>query len=234
MIMEGRVNPGIDFMSSTVNDWSVCNYLACHNFWHWALFHIEKEEYQTALNLFDSEIGKRAQNNGMMLDIVDASSLLYRLDLLKPKQFVTQKHWEDIYSLVEPHLNDHILGFNDAHFLMACLGAQHKKAAQELIETFDPSISSDSWTKVTIPLLEAMIAYNEEKYEQTVEKLNKIRYELVAIGGSDAQRDVFNQLLIIAALKSPKESHKKLCHRLIAERQALNDSPFCNTLLSVK
>ena len=234
MVMEGRVDEGIDFMSSTVKDWEVCNYLACHNFWHWSIFHIEKEEFETAVSLFDSQIGRRAIETGMMLDIVDACSFLYRMDLIRPKQFVTAKHWEDIYSIIEPHLNDHILGFNNAHFMMACLGAQHKKQAYELVETFDPLVSSDSWTKVTIPLLEAMIDYNEERYDKTVEKLNKIRYDLIAIGGSDAQRDVFNQLLIVAALKSPKQSHKRLCQRLVAERQALNDSPFANTLLSVK
>jgi hypothetical protein len=62
----------------------------------------------------------------------------------------------------------------------------------------------------------------------------KIRYEIIDIGGSDAQRDVFNQLLIIAALKSPLPTHKRLCQRLCAERQALNDSPFINVLQSVQ
>ncbi len=55
--------------------------LACHNFWHWAIYHIEKGEYQGAFDLFDSEIGPRAQKSGAMLDIVDACSLLYRLEL---------------------------------------------------------------------------------------------------------------------------------------------------------
>ncbi|CAG2100045.1 unnamed protein product [Medioppia subpectinata] len=234
MVMEGRVDEGIDFMSSTVKDWSACNYLACHNFWHLALFHIERQEYETAVQLFDSEIGRRALHNKAMLDCVDAASLLYRLDLIKPKEFVTHEHWEDVYSIIEPHLNDHIMGFNDAHFLMACLGAQHTKEAHQLIETFDPSVSSDSWIRVTVPLLEAMVDFHEERYQQTVEKLMKIRYDIIDIGGSDAQRDVFNQLLIVAALKSPLDSHKRLCQRLCAERQALNDSPFVNTLLSVK
>ncbi len=221
-------------MSTTVNDWQICNYIACHNYWHWALYHIEQEEYEAAIELFETQIGRRALERKLMLDIVDAASLLYRLDLIKPKSLVTIDHWEDVYSIIEPHLNDHILGFNDAHFLMACLGAKHNKEAQEIIETLKPEVSSDAWIKVTLPLLEAMIAFNEENYSKTVEYLNDIRYDIVNMGGSDAQRDVFNQLLIIAALKSSQESHKKLCQRLIIEKKSMKDTPLLNTLLSMK
>ncbi|XP_054156914.1 tetratricopeptide repeat protein 38-like [Oppia nitens] len=234
LTMESRNDDGIQLMSSTTEDWEVCNFLACHNFWHWALFHIEKGEYEKAVQLFDSQIGRRAVENGAMLDIVDAASLLYRLDLIKPKQFTTAEHWDTVYSIIEPHLSDHIYGFNDAHFMMACLGSHHTKAAQQLVRSFDPSVSSDDWVRVTVPLLEAMIDFNDERYANAVDKLNKIRYDIIDIGGSDAQRDVFNQLLIVAALKSPKDSHKRLCQRLCAERRALNDSPFINTLLSVQ
>jgi hypothetical protein len=117
---------------------------------------------------------------------------------------------------------------------MACLGAKHNKEAQEIIETLKPEVSSDAWIKVTLPLLEAMIAFNEENYSKTVEYLNDIRYDIVNMGGSDAQRDVFNQLLIIAALKSSQESHKKLCQRLIIEKKSMKDTPLLNTLLSMK
>jgi hypothetical protein len=232
--MEGRTQEGIKLLSTTVNDWQICNYIACHNYWHWALYHIEQEEYEAAIELFETQIGRRALERKLMLDIVDAASLLYRLDLIKPKSLVTIDHWEDVYSIIEPHLNDHILGFNDAHFLMACLGAKHNKEAQEIIETLKPEVSSDAWIKVTLPLLEAMIAFNEENYSKTVEYLNDIRYDIVNMGGSDAQRDVFNQLLIIAALKSPQESHKKLCQRLIIEKKSMKDTPLLNTLLSMK
>lgn len=43
-------------MSRTVADWQPCGLLACHNFWHWALYHIEKGETEAAIDLFDSEV----------------------------------------------------------------------------------------------------------------------------------------------------------------------------------
>lgn len=42
---------------------------------------------------------------------------------------------------------------------------------------------------------------------------------------------MFNQLLIAAAIKSPRPEHRKLVEHLIIERQALKDvSPLTNRL----
>uniref|UniRef100_A0A914UUI7 Tetratricopeptide repeat protein 38 n=1 Tax=Plectus sambesii TaxID=2011161 RepID=A0A914UUI7_9BILA len=51
--MNGRYEEGIKFMSNTVQDWSSCNFLACHNFWHTALYHIEKKDFEEAVDIFD-------------------------------------------------------------------------------------------------------------------------------------------------------------------------------------
>nr|XP_006820357.1 PREDICTED: tetratricopeptide repeat protein 38-like [Saccoglossus kowalevskii] len=78
--MMGRQDEGISFMGSTVQDWTKCGMLACHNFWHWAVYYIEKGEYTKALDIYDSEIGKRV-HSGALLDIVDACSMLFRLQM---------------------------------------------------------------------------------------------------------------------------------------------------------
>ena len=54
--MTSRPDEGIAFLSKTVNDWQPAGLLSCHNFWHWAVFHIENGETEAALDLFDSEV----------------------------------------------------------------------------------------------------------------------------------------------------------------------------------
>ena len=78
--MNGKFDEGIEFMESTVKNWEPCFILACHNFWHNSLMYIEKGNYEAALTLFDQEIYKRSKSN-QMLDIVDAASLLSRLEM---------------------------------------------------------------------------------------------------------------------------------------------------------
>lgn len=220
--MEGRFDEGISHLSSTLSNWETCNLLATHNYWHWALYHIEKGELEAAADIYENQILKRCIESGAMLDVVDCLSLPYRLHLDDPisAENLIGKHWSNVVKLVEPHLNDHILSFNDAHFMMALCGASKFSEAEELLEN---SSKADyiSGSEVNRQLLKSILAYSREQYELCVDTLYPIRYDLVVIGGSDAQRDVFNQLLIAAALKSTKIDHRRLVEQLILERAAL-------------
>lgn len=233
--MEGRVDEGISHLSGTLSNWETCNLLATHNYWHWALYHIEKGELDAAADLYEKEILKRCYESRAMLDIVDCMSLPYRLQLENPisAENLIGKHWSTLVQLAEPHLNDHVLSFNDAHFMMALCGARKYSEADELYEN---SSAADCivGSEVNRQLLKSILAYGREQYELCVDTLHPIRYDLVVIGGSDAQRDVFNQLLIAAALKSTKSNHRRLAEQLIFERAALKPVSPLTDRLSVK
>lgn len=212
-------------MSTTAHNWDSCDYVACHNYWHWALYHIELGEYDAVVDLFDTQIARRALQSKTMLDVVDMTSLLYRLELIDPS-LLPKSAWDKAYSIVEPHLHDHILAFNDTHFMMASLAVK-KTSVETLLETCQERDTCDN--KIRLAILKAMVAYNEERYNEAVELLLPIRYDLINIGGSHAQRDVFQQLLFLAALKSSK--HKELAVSLFHQRQQLKDSKLTCRLL---
>ena len=71
---------------------------------------------------------------------------------------------------------------------------------------------------IGLPLCEAMLAYRQGDYARVVDLLMPLRYDIIKIGGSHAQRDVFVQLLIEAALKAERF---KLARALLAERTTL-------------
>lgn len=245
--MEGRPNEGIQFLNNTVQNWTTCNYLACHNYWHLGLYHIEQEDFGSALNVFDTEICKRAQKSQTMLDLVDATSLLYRLELAEGLEGLSSlsgggdadadaaglsTQWKTIYNLCAPHLSDQILGFNDCHFMMACLGVKkiHPNSATTLYancDTRNGPFSANNYLdtiQITMAVMEAMVLFNEERYDSVIDKLNPIRYNLIELGGSHAQRDVFNQLLICAAIKSEKKSNQLLAKNLLQERKFIKNN----------
>lgn len=231
--MDNRPDEGIHFMKRTERDWETCNHLACHNHWHTALYHIEKGQMEEAATIFEDQVLKRALKSQTMLDIVDACSLPFRMELEDAQKAtpVTSRHWDEIYSMVRPHLTDHILAFNDAHFLFSCIGSKNYSGAEELMESLDPAMETISGRYQVKALLESILAFGREQYQECVDLLYPIRYKLIKIGGSDAQRDVFHQMLIMAALKSPSKHHRKLVEHLIIERQAkTNNSPLTNRL----
>ena len=107
---------------------------------------------------------------------------------------------------------------------MSLLGAGDLKGARELIDSLDSG--EHSYKPQLVPtlkaLLEAMYSFKEGAFERSVELLEPVRHEIINIGGSHAQRDVFEQLLLVAALKSARVEHKKLGERIIQERESLH------------
>uniref|UniRef100_A0A667GDD5 Tetratricopeptide repeat domain 38 n=1 Tax=Lynx canadensis TaxID=61383 RepID=A0A667GDD5_LYNCA len=210
--------------------------LACHNYWHWALYLIEKGEYEAALTIYDTHILPSLKASGAMLDVVDSCSMLYRLHM---EGVSVGERWQDVLSVTQKHSRDHILLFNDVHFLMASLGARDPQTTQELLTTLQDASESPGENcqhllarDVGLPLCRALVEAENGNPDRVVELLLPIRYRIVQIGGSNAQRDVFNQLLIHAALNCASGVHKNVARSLLMERDALKpNSPLTQRLI---
>lgn len=46
-----------------------------------------------------------------------------------------ENRYKDIQTVCRQHLDDHVLAFNDAHFMMSCLGSEDTTATQKLLES---------------------------------------------------------------------------------------------------
>ncbi|TSK38468.1 Tetratricopeptide repeat protein 38 [Bagarius yarrelli] len=234
--MKAEIDKGLKFMASTEKDWVVCDMLACHNYWHWALYHIERGDYEAALQVFDEQVFRRSAKSGAMLDTVDACSLLYRLEM---EGVSVKERYRELLKVTEPHSEDHTLLFNDLHFLMVSLGCKETAITQRLLDSLrelakEPKENHQHQLANTIGLsmCQAMVEYDKGNYSETVELLKPLRYRFTQIGGSDAQRDVFNQLLIHAAMKSQDKHHQRFARCLLVERDAARmNSPLTDRLI---
>ncbi|KAF1387114.1 hypothetical protein PFLUV_G00101900 [Perca fluviatilis] len=234
--MKAEVDKGLKFMESREKDWQISDVLASHNYWHWALYFIEKGQYEAALQIYDSQVFRRCKATGSMLDTVDACSMLCRLEM---EGVCVKDRWRELLQVTQPHTDDHVTLFNDMHFLMASLGAKESGTSQRLLEGLqelakEPGDNQQHQLAGTIgvPMCQAIMEYDQGNYNRTVELLYPLRYRVVDIGGSDAQRDIFNQLLIHAAMKSENKHHQKLGRCLLVERDAMRpSSPLTERLI---
>ncbi|XP_032379920.1 tetratricopeptide repeat protein 38 isoform X3 [Etheostoma spectabile] len=234
--MKAEMDKGLKFMESREKDWQVSDVLASHNYWHWALYFIEKGQYEAALQIYDSQVFRRCKATGSMLDTVDACSMLWRLEM---EGVCVKDRWRELLQVTQPHTDDHVTLFNDMHFLMASLGAKESGTSQRLLEGLqelakDPGDNQQHQLAGTIgvPMCQAIMEYDQGNYNRAVELLYPLRYRVVDIGGSDAQRDIFNQLLIHAAIKSENKRHQKLGRCLLVERDAMRpSSPLTERLM---
>ncbi|XP_054998088.1 tetratricopeptide repeat protein 38 isoform X2 [Sorex araneus] len=234
--MRAEVQAGLGFMQRSEPHWKDSDMLACHNYWHWALYLIEEGEYEAALSIYDTHILPSLQGSGAMLDVVDSCSMLYRLQM---EGVSVGERWQDVLPVTQKHTRDHVLLFNDAHFLMASLGAGDAGTTQELLATLREASKSPGENcqlrlarDVGLPLCQALVEAHSGHPDRVLELLLPIRYRIVEIGGSNAQRDVFNQLLIHAALNCREGAHRNVARSLLLERDALKpNSPLTERLL---
>ena len=77
--MQGRHDEGIRFMRDDIEGWTKDSFFAVHDWWHLALYHLEAGDEDAVLELADGPITTVAQNQ--MMDLIDASALLWRLHL---------------------------------------------------------------------------------------------------------------------------------------------------------
>uniref|UniRef100_A0A6G1SFJ2 Tetratricopeptide repeat protein 38 n=1 Tax=Aceria tosichella TaxID=561515 RepID=A0A6G1SFJ2_9ACAR len=237
--MQAKSEEGLKWMLDRQPDWLPCQSLACHQYWHTALFHINNNQFDEAVAILDEEVLTRCVTSCSSLDMHDGSSMIYRMELVDlfnktGKTKPANHRWDGVYKVCQPHKRDHLIGFNDAHFMMSFLGTGDLETARELIETIDEVPTLNEGQTIIKPLLEAMYKFKLGAHSECVELLEPIRFELVKIGGSHAQRDVFEQLLLVAALKSDKRAHNMLGERMLAERDTFHGRRMPQTELLAK
>jgi tetratricopeptide (TPR) repeat protein len=224
MEMQGRLRDGIDWLSAREGDWSVNNGFAFHNWWHLALFHLEAGNFARVLELYDQRI--RASASEVPLEMIDATSLLWRLEL---RSVNVGDRWEKLAACWEPFAEHSYYAFNDAHAVMAFVAAGRSELARRAIAAMErKAAGSDTNAMMTrdvgLPLAQAVTAFAAGRYGDTISMLQPIRTIANRFGGSHAQRDVIHLTLVEAALRA---RHSRLARALIAERTQLKpSSPF--------
>ena len=90
------------------------SFLATHNWWHLALDHLDLDQIDAVLVLLDGPICGTA--SGVVLDMVDASSLLWRLHL---RGIDVGDRWQALADRWAPLATAANYAFNDMHAMMA-------------------------------------------------------------------------------------------------------------------
>ncbi|KAK3602237.1 hypothetical protein CHS0354_034474 [Potamilus streckersoni] len=230
----GRTREGETFLSATESDWAPLSHVTYHLYWHWSLYNIEEGNFENALSVFDSKIASHLKNSGSWFTMTDATSILYRLEF---EGVNVGDRWKTIYDFCVGHPWEHTWAFEDAHLLIGCSRGKDQEKCKQVMNSLKDFAEHGQGdmkrlTSVSIPLLEAIQCYEAEDYAGAIDILLPIRYNIIQIGGSHAQRDVFNLLLLHAAIKSKEPVHHKIARSLLMERRQLKEkSPMVDRLL---
>jgi tetratricopeptide (TPR) repeat protein len=217
---ESRQAEGIAFLRAARPDWSRAHALAIHNGWHLALYLIEEGRFDEVLADYDRYVAPKLAGD-FLLDLVDASALLWRLELAGAD---VGERWGPLAAQWLTHVDDHVLLFNDLHIALAVARAGNQLGIERLRRSLDryaregQGDNRNVTAEVGRRLIDGVLAFAAGEYGRAVEFILPVRYNAIRIGGSHAQRDLITQTLIAAAERAGQLS---LTRALLAERVAL-------------
>ncbi len=219
MESQGRIDEGIAWMFSFTDTWENCNsMLYTHNWWHIALYYLEKAHSKQVLELYDRHIwGKAWQESSK--DQVGAISLLLRLEL---RAIDVGDRWNSLAPYLTARIHEHALPFQDLHYIYALARAGRVELVNEMLFSMQAYTRTSpylrkTWTEVALPAARGMAAHARGDWENAIALFSPILSRLHEIGGSHAQRDLFEQVYLDAWLRA-EQNHQAL--RMLEKRVA--------------
>ncbi len=221
--MQGRAAEGAAFLADSAGGWAPNSLFAFHLWWHQALFHLDDGDAPAALALYDDRIV--AGGLGQALELLDASSLLWRLALLGHD---VGERWVGLADKWRSRIDDAYYAFNDVNAMLAFVGAGDTDAQQRQIESARRAATGSGTAammsrEIGLPACEGLAAFGRGDFAQAIDLLLPLRGKANRFGGSHAQRDLFSWTLTESAIRLGDPA---LAAAFVAERQAWKpDSP---------
>jgi hypothetical protein len=230
MEMECRPREGRDWLAAQVSNWSLGNQLIHHLWWHRALMELELGELDAVLASYDENI--RNFNDPLTkavpdhyVDLQNAPALLWRLERLG---VAVGDRWRELAEKAVARIGEAGHPLLVPHLMMALAATGELLAAERFLAALrDLARDAELWVKPTyaeaiIPVCEAVLAHRRGDAARVVDLLAPRREQIRLLGGSNAQRDLFNQMLLDAAMTAGR---RELVGEMIAHETATRTVP---------
>lgn len=225
MEMQGRRDDGIAMLETLAPLWAGGNNIVHHLWWHRAMFHLERREFDAALDLYDQRFRDLAApltqaQPDLYLDVQNAASMLFRLE----RQGIdVGDRWTEIADKAEARIGDCLSAFTLPHWAMALAATGRQAAAERMLAAMRDFGRGEGTAArivgdVAVPIAEAALAHRRRDYSRAVDLMKPALGEMHRLGGSHAQQDVLEQLFLDAAMKAERSDDVRLALARAAAR----------------
>jgi tetratricopeptide (TPR) repeat protein len=208
---------GVDALPPHIHPCDHLGYFKNHLLWHLALMHLAEGRYDRVGKLFESVFGAIPITVGS--DLQDSVALAWRLELYGQPD---PERWKRLGIAARGWLEMPLLLFHDLHVGMALAASGDWSAAETQLERLrgrGKKSRNPTLPEVVVPLMEGLHAFARGEYLETVAKMAPLEDRIIEVGGSHAQREVFHDTLLEAALRTGEaERARPLLERRLAKR----------------
>lgn len=186
--MRGDTTEGIRWLENSRPYWTGCNNFSFHMAWHLGLLHLDQGAPDRVLEIYDRDV--RPEQTDDFRDMANAVSLLWRLDRLGVD---VGSRWRDLAFIAQRRQQDVTLVFAALHNLCALIALRDDIGIRAALAAMSARAAGhDEQARVArrigLPLARLMAGFASDAERQGVDRL---LVELPALGGSNAQRDLF-------------------------------------------
>jgi tetratricopeptide (TPR) repeat protein len=210
--MENRPREGCDWLLAQTGHWHLGNNLVHHLWWHRALMQFELGERDEVLASYDNNIRNLDEPMTKAVpdqfnDLQNAAALLWRLESLGLE---VGDRREELADKAEARIGDVGYLLLPPHLMMALAATGRDAGAAQFLDGLRAHASDASvWTApaiadVVIPVCEAALAHRRGEHARVVALLAPRREKIRLLGDSNAQRDLFMQMLIDSVVKADR------------------------------
>lgn len=203
MLTQGRIDEGAAFLEARRSGWVGLNsFMVTHLWWHLALFWLSQGREAEALAAYDDQVWAVARDYSQ--DQIGAVSLLARLELAGVD---VGPRWAELAEWLTVRAEDVVQPFLSLQYLYGLARAGRPEADRLLSAIRGAAEHSaehvrEAWREVALPAAEGLLAQARGDHETAVRRLGQALPRMIELGGSHAQRDLFEQILLDAVIRS--------------------------------
>lgn len=198
MQMQSRFADGVNWTNDVLPTWQDSNNFIFHVYWHQALFQLGQNNLDAALEVYDRYLTAPLRDD-FYLDVCNAASLLWRIEMLGGN---VGNRWQALQAYAKRSTDDELI-FCTLHYLMAParLGDQQQiQIALEKLQVWKHQNSTQS--KVVADVGESLALgicdLGAGRFSQASEHFTRVAPNIHKIGGSHAQRHLFEDMRLWA------------------------------------
>ena len=205
---EGDAASGEDFLGGWLRGFDSPPSSYVHLSWHLALFELALGKYRETLERYENFIRPSVVAKAMST-LNDSASLMWRLQIYGGS--APEKTWEDgeapwreVLPLAAPAAARPGAAFRDAHAALAFAGNGEYELMERMAARLRKAADEgDLFAKdVILPLVQGIEAFARQRYAESVRLFEPVFPQLVRIGGSHAQREVFEDTILEACIRA--------------------------------
>ncbi|OJH39349.1 tetratricopeptide repeat protein [Cystobacter ferrugineus] len=202
-----------------------------HIAWHSALGALERGDPERALAIY-AEYIQPSVSAGMPVNVVsDTASFLWRLQAYG--HTVPAGLWEAAAAYAGGVFQKAGFAFADVHMALIAAATGDRAAVEQRVEALTGLLEAGALAAgpVVPAICRAALAFEEEDYAGCARLLEPLATEVVRIGGSGAQREVFEDMLLVALMRSGEAvKARELLGRRLHRRPSPRDTRWYGLL----